>query len=167
MCWEEEVELEPPPLVLLSASGHHARYFRYLTVGYNQNQPRSLISAHGKRRRKRAEGGLGRPNVEQMLPTAAKLLPSWRPCAQCPCRALRLTISLSRSLCLRARRRRWLHTTHIKVFYTHIHAYEWREAIMWKLFQAEALSHRRRRFLQQPVRNLLLSTQIYAITMPN
>lgn len=72
MCWEEEVELEPPPLVLLSTSDHHARYFRYLTVGYNQNQPRSLISAHGKRRRKRPGGGLGRPDVEQMLPTAAK-----------------------------------------------------------------------------------------------
>lgn len=80
MCWEEEekVELEPPPLVLLSASGHHARYFRYLTVGYNQNQPRSLISAHGKRREeeRRKAGALRRPDVEQMLPTAAKLLPS-------------------------------------------------------------------------------------------
>lgn len=75
---QEEVELEPPPLVLLSASGHHARYFRYLTVGYNQNQPRSLISAHGKRREeeRRKAGVLRRPDVEQMLPTAAKLLPS-------------------------------------------------------------------------------------------
>lgn len=80
MGWQEEekVELEPPPLVLLSTSGHHARYFRYLTVGYNQNQPRSLISAHGKRREeeRRKAGAFRRPDVEQMLPTAAKLLPS-------------------------------------------------------------------------------------------
>lgn len=77
-CEEEEmVELEPPPLVLLSASGHHARYFRYLTVGYNQNQPRSLISAHGKRQEEESgRRALRRPDVEQMLPTAAKLLPS-------------------------------------------------------------------------------------------
>lgn len=164
MCRKEKVELEPPPLVLLSTSGHHARYFRYLTVGYNQNQPRSLISAHGKRR-------------EEESGRRARATQCWTDVANC-CKVTAIlttlrAVSMSSfkvndlSLCLRARRRRWLHTTHIKVFYTHIHAYEWREAIMCKLFQAEALSHRRRRFLQQPVRNLLLSTQIYAITMPN
>lgn len=77
MCWEEEeeVELEPPPLVLLSASGHHARYFRYLTVGYNQNQPRSLISAHGKRREE--ESGRRARSGDPMLNRCCQLLQSY------------------------------------------------------------------------------------------